>query len=75
MYFITRPAVVALIVGTLGFLGYELWSRAPDWAKGTVFAQSPGLLGVGMVLLFFGAAILIFVVCRRLVSRKRNALR
>jgi ABC-type dipeptide/oligopeptide/nickel transport system permease subunit len=75
MYFITRPVVVALIVGSLGFLGYELWSRAPDWAKGTVFAQSPALLG--MVLLFFGAAILIFVVCRRLFSRKRkrNALR
>jgi hypothetical protein len=74
MYFFTRPVVVALIVGTLGFVGYELWLYVQEWAKGTVFAQSPALLGMGVFLLLLSAGILIFVVCRRHFSRQRNAL-
>lgn len=74
MHFRTRPVVVALIAGTLGFLCYELWYLAQDWAKGTFLADFPLLVGLGTIVVFLTLAEIVLNLCRRLFSRSGSAL-
>jgi hypothetical protein len=75
MYFITRPIVVALIAGSLGFLCYELWYLAQAWAKGTFLADFPLLVGLGAIIVFLSLAELVLNACLRLFSSDGRALR
>lgn len=75
MYFITRPVVVALLAGSLAFIGYELWYLAQDWAKGTFLEDFPLLVGMGAIIVFLSLAEFVLNACRRLFSGHGGALR
>jgi hypothetical protein len=75
MYLITRPIVVALVTGSLGFLCYELWYLAQGWAKGTFLADFPLLVGLGAIIVFLSLAELVLNAGRRLFSGHGSALR
>ena len=74
MYFLTRPVVVALVAGTIGFLCYELWYLAQEWAKGTVLADFPFLIALGVVIVFLSLAELGLNAAKRLFSRAPDKL-
>jgi hypothetical protein len=75
MHVVTRPVVVALIAGSVAFIGYELWYLAQDWAKGTFLADFPLLVGVGAIIVFLSLAELVINACRKLFSSHDSALR
>ena len=68
MYFLTRPVVVALVAGTIGFFCYELWYLAQEWAKGTFLADFPFLIALGVVVVFLSLAELVLSLAKRLFS-------
>ena len=75
MHVVTRPVVVALIAGSVAFIGYELWYLAQDWAKGTFLADFPLLVGLGAIIVFLSLAELVINACRKLFSGHDSALR
>jgi len=74
MYFLTRPVIVALVAGLLGFLCYELWYLAQEWAKGTFLADLPLLVGLGVIIGFLSLAELVLTAAKKLYRRHGDKL-